>query len=396
MRRCVHFLFGIAAAGAVLALLHGARADDDRAGDPFPPPTYRGALARQACVDCHAKLNPGIQAAWAASAHARRDVSCADCHGLDHSTIFGRKGAVAVQVCAGCHAREAAEFETSGHAAAWDSMASHPRFAAETPAGRAACIACHRVGEPDPQGGPRGRCNFCHVGHDLSPAEAREPAACTGCHQGADHPQAEAYAASKHGIAYAATHDPARAPTCATCHMPDGGHGRDPAIGLGTTFAGRRLASDPAPPFPMPALTAEEQRAARAAAIARCAACHAARFATESLAWADEVKRECDATLARAAASVLEARRAEGAAAPSLGPAQVPEQGGPLERQFFLLWKSLAPAAWKGAYHQSGAWAHAEGLVKLRAGAIALEEDAARRVAAARAAMPPEKKEPDR
>ncbi len=81
--------------------------------------------------------------------------------------------------------------------------------------------------------GSLGSCSACHSRHDFSPRRARQPENCGKCHLGPDHPQAEIYEESKHGVAYRdlretmnldAEHwvlgeDYTQAPTCATCHM---------------------------------------------------------------------------------------------------------------------------------------------------------------------------------
>ncbi|HXH38915.1 MAG TPA: multiheme c-type cytochrome [Thermoanaerobaculia bacterium] len=81
--------------------------------------------------------------------------------------------------------------------------------------------------------GSRGSCTACHSRHDFSPRRARQPENCGKCHLGPDHPQAEIYEESKHGIAYRDRRDKmhldarswvlgkdySQAPTCATCHM---------------------------------------------------------------------------------------------------------------------------------------------------------------------------------
>lgn len=81
--------------------------------------------------------------------------------------------------------------------------------------------------------GSLGSCSACHSRHDFSPRRARQPENCGKCHLGPDHPQAEIYEESKHGVAFRdlretmnldAEHwvlgeDYTQAPTCATCHM---------------------------------------------------------------------------------------------------------------------------------------------------------------------------------
>jgi hypothetical protein len=81
--------------------------------------------------------------------------------------------------------------------------------------------------------GSLGSCSACHSRHDFSPRRARQPENCGKCHLGPDHPQAEIYEESKHGVAYRDLRDQMNldakswvlgvdytaAPTCASCHM---------------------------------------------------------------------------------------------------------------------------------------------------------------------------------
>jgi hypothetical protein len=50
--------------------------------------------------------------------------------------------------------------------------------------------------------GTLGTCTACHSRHVFSKAMARQPEVCGKCHLGPDHPQAEIYDESKHGIAH--------------------------------------------------------------------------------------------------------------------------------------------------------------------------------------------------
>jgi hydroxylamine dehydrogenase len=88
------------------------------------------------------------------------------------------------------------------------------------------------IGRLNPDGS-LGSCTACHGRHSFSASMARRPENCGKCHLGPDHPQAEIYAESKHGIIYhdkidemhldsenwVLGKDYSAAPTCATCHM---------------------------------------------------------------------------------------------------------------------------------------------------------------------------------
>jgi len=113
------------------------------------------------------------------------------------------------------------------------------------------CIQCHGTtvkldsqGKPDPRTWPSdgiaalypdggvGNCVACHSRHKFSAEEARNPAACTNCHLGPDHPDKEIFESSVHGHIYDTNEKDydfstgeqipgktLRAATCFTCHM---------------------------------------------------------------------------------------------------------------------------------------------------------------------------------
>jgi len=366
-------------------------------GDPSDERERAAATSAPACISCHEKARPLLVQAWRESAHARKGVGCKECHGGDHSRIFAARGAVSAGTCAACHTEEARTFAASAHARAHDDMVASPRFLDEPPALRAAtCNGCHDIGLRDPIDGSVGRCDACHPGHGFSAAAARRPEACASCHSGPEHPQAEAYAASRHGALIAAAgEEAAGAATCASCHMGAAGHD----TGALVTDA--------------PGLDALERERRRSAAIASCAPCHATRFAADALKAADGVKREAEALLDRARA-VIEAlaqdgllpkattptstataasasaragaetsARGHGAAhahggAPILGGRQLQHAGSAIERRYFEMWREHGPASWKAAYHQAPGVVRALGAVPLRASLAWIEEEAAR------------------
>ena len=122
--------------------------------------------------------------------------------------------------------------------------------AGEIPTGpftQEACVACHERETPDLvsawRAGPHGRgsdgsiCVACHgARHERSAAKARMNQACVGCHGGEESTVARSYFTSKHGViarlegarwdwSQALAEANYRAPTCAYCHMHEGGHG---------------------------------------------------------------------------------------------------------------------------------------------------------------------------
>lgn len=234
----------------------------------------------KACADCHRRTSPALVLEWERSRHAEIEVGCLDCHGAEPRQVgaWQHEGAwvsvlVTPRTCAQCHDSEAAQFSRSHHAKAGEILASLDNVLAERAAGMPGNIAdavngcwqCHggivkfqrdekgeivRVGKdgrplldaqtwpnsgigrmnPD---GSKGSCAACHSRHSFQAKLARAPENCGKCHLGPDHPQAEIYAESKHGIAFAASRDKmalekgswvlgkdySAAPTCATCHI---------------------------------------------------------------------------------------------------------------------------------------------------------------------------------
>jgi hypothetical protein len=230
------------------------------------------------CEGCHKASAPALVMEWEASKHAREGVGCLDCHAADAKDVDawthgGRVIATLVTPgdCAKCHDAEAAEFGTSHHAKAGEILASLDNILAEKVAGLPdnnadavlGCWQCHGgivkfkrdksgnivraaegrpvldpttwpnsgIGRLNPDG-TKGSCNACHARHAFQAKVARSPENCGKCHLGPDHPQAEIYEESKHGIAFHAGRermaldkdswvlgkDYSAAPTCATCH----------------------------------------------------------------------------------------------------------------------------------------------------------------------------------
>ena len=218
----------------------------------------------QACIACHLKgAAPLAVQQWAASRHAQVGIGCYECHQADKARPdafehFGVSISVMVtpKSCGTCHRQEAAEFQASHHAQAGQILGSLDNVLGEDVEGPAAaamgCAKCHGsivkvvgkgkldpatwpnegIGRLNPDGS-KGSCSACHFRHGFSRAQARMPENCGRCHLGPDHPQAEIYAESKHGIQFRANIDKmnleskswivgkdySAAPTCATCHM---------------------------------------------------------------------------------------------------------------------------------------------------------------------------------
>lgn len=223
--------------------------------------------ADEACVNCHAKLNPGIVAQWRSSKHAAVGVECSTCHAADKTDPdafehYGKTIAIIVSPkdCGQCHADEFTQQRGSHHAKAAQILGSLDNLLGEVVGGpeavAAGCRQCHgsvvrigKDGRPTPDTWPNtgmgrinpdgsaGSCSACHARHEFSVRQARQPEACGKCHLGPDHPQMEVWEESKHGIMYRANRENMKleapewragveyfsGPTCSSCHMSAAG-----------------------------------------------------------------------------------------------------------------------------------------------------------------------------
>lgn len=236
-----------------------------RAAEPGPPKADQATSAEsRRCIACHAKgATSSVVEQWRTSRHADNGVGCYECHQADKADkdAFDHYGLtismlVTPKDCGQCHDQETKEFEASHHAKAGEILGSLDNVLGEVvegvPAANSGCKQCHGgtvkvvapgkldastwpnegIGRINPDGS-RGSCSACHSRHSFSASIARQPENCGKCHLGPDHPQAEIYAESKHGITYRAKinemnldskswvlgKDYSAAPTCATCHM---------------------------------------------------------------------------------------------------------------------------------------------------------------------------------
>ena len=232
------------------------------------------------CAECHMKQSPALVMEWQRSRHAANGVGCLDCHGANKEDVdaWPHEGAtistlVTPKDCAQCHDAEVTQFERSHHAQAGEILASLDNVLAEKAAGMpgnnadavSGCLQCHGgivkfqrddkgvilrtpggkplidpntwpnsgIGRMNPDGS-KGSCHACHSRHSFEAKLSRSPENCGKCHMGPDHPQAEIFNESKHGIAFHANRDKmaldkegewvlgkdySAAPTCATCHI---------------------------------------------------------------------------------------------------------------------------------------------------------------------------------
>ena len=321
MQRIISLLIIVVFAGAAFA------ADDD-------------------CVECHTKITPNIVEDWKLSAHFGEDITCEDCHGDGHEneSDVSKVLTVTAQTCADCHDTQFAQFSKGKHAIAWASYKAMPTTHAlplSLTEGMKGCGGCHKIGlktdeeiaSLKAQGSVFGHasCDACHTRHTFSVKEAREPQACQTCHMGFDHPQWEMWSSSKHGVRYLLKQMgvlPAStpAPSCQTCHMPDGNHEvRTPwgflavrlplpedeqwkadqvtilqALGVLDPEGNPTGRLDVIKAADVVRLTQESFDVERARLLAVCSDCHSENFANAELKKGDDMIREADHLLAQA------------------------------------------------------------------------------------------------
>ena len=334
----------------------------------------------KSCEGCHKDIDPGLYKQWWESVHARVNVGCADCHGDDHEAVFAAQGRVSAGACGTCHEKAVAEFAQNGHATTEADALKTSRFMLQSPAmRREGCMACHGIGKQF-EDGSVGACNKCHPGHAFSSVVARQPEACEVCHIGPDHPQVEAYRTSVHGILYFQDRDESVAPTCVTCHMPEGTHASVANLTYGEIASGAVVEGSPTPSIAMRTLSVEQMEANRGRMLKACAPCHTKRFAAEQLERADAIKLEADSLVA-IGAGILNALRNERALQPMpedrpphpieghamvLGGQQTYENTSAIEQAFFRLYKFYHAKTYKSAYHHSPDITHWMGIVPMK------------------------------
>lgn len=230
------------------------RAEQTPAPDQAIPRVERpeGIQQPEECIKCHAKVTPGVVAAFLKSTMGRpgiqnREVykqvkkareaaekkkgafkveqgriNCVHCHGEDHDQINQTQGRVQDAVCGGCHKQVYEDYDLGGgHSYSppeevWKRVVEAPQFAglplAVLKAGRdlrysqqGATNPPYFDLDPESEGSAlvyRNGCDSCHTRHAFSAAEARKPESCQTCHTNVSDPIYDAYISSKHGVIY--------------------------------------------------------------------------------------------------------------------------------------------------------------------------------------------------
>jgi len=388
---------------------------------------------KDACVECHEQVTPGIVKQHESGKMAKKGVSCATCHGSDHQSAedFTKAKMPTPETCAQCHKDKVEQFKAGKHHLAWIAASNMPMWAHQPSAvvgdGYKGCAGCHKLGVKTDDEKTQFRygnaqCDACHTRHSFNKSEAQDPRACMTCHMGFDHPQWEMWSSSKHGAIWQIEGSSnERAPTCQTCHMHEGNH----EVRTSWGFLAVRLPEDDKEWLNdrvtilqgLGVLDAEGNPTARlelvkAGDVARlskeafdgprqkmievCSRCHGKTYATKQLEAGDQVVKEMDQIMANAIREV-QALYAEGILekpegwgfAPDL--LQFYEAPTSIEQELYVMFLEYRMRAFQGAFHMNPDYMHwygwapmKESLQKIRDEAKRLRDEhrAAQKVAA--------------
>ena len=332
------------------------------------PGDYIAALPEEWKAQPVAALNQ-----WASSKHAAEGATCATCHGNDPQNLK-RPSA---QTCGTCHTEQNEEFQKSTHAtstvhamskdkATYNGKEVAYKWQAYPEGGpdKWGCSNCHSVGAISEDDGSLGDCSTCHSSHTFSLVQARSPETCDTCHAGPGHPQYESFEQSKHGIVWRTLGkdfdlsgtteefwarqkvDPMPAPTCQTCHMPEGTHYT--SHGQAHDLLGDRVENY------------EEEITFMVENS--CTTCHSEAYSREWLGNADEFATFTK-TRIREAKKMLEAVRKEGLIRDTMEVTNSHPIAGELSAADSLWFRANMSTnrAFKGAFHMSSQWAGRQG-----------------------------------
>ena len=376
----------------------------------------REAGKKSACITCHEKVTPGIVSQFLAGKMGATN-DCSDCHGSGHKSAedVAQVKLPNPETCARCHPERLKQYREGKHAVAWTAMKAMPMITHQPISvgggDLKGCSGCHKIGEKaatELKHYGSGACDSCHTRHSFSVKEARDPRACRTCHMGFDHPQWEMWQTSKHGTIWELEPTSGRAPTCQTCHLPDGNHGVLTSWG----FLALRMPEDDKEWLAnrVTILKAmgvldekgnptERMEGVKAAKMARldkesfarqrnrmldtCAKCHSRSFAEANLKAGDDVIREVDKIFADSIRTVtalyddgILQKPANWKYAPDL--LQFYEAKSAPEQELYLVFLEYRQRAFQGAFHNNPDYMHWYGWAKVKESSVRIKEDADR------------------
>ncbi len=373
--------------------------------------------AESRCVPCHVQITPQIVKDFRSGAMGKAGMDCSDCHGSAHQSAedIDKVSLPTEKTCQPCHQKQYDQYMSGKHSLAWVAMDAMPKTGLQPHAyikGLKGCGGCHKVGvrtEEQRIESPYGNaCDSCHTRHRFSVAEARQPQACRTCHMGFDHPQWEMWSGSKHGSIYQSEGSDRRAPSCQTCHMPEGDHGVMTAwgflglrlpeedkewLGYRTTILKGLHVLDPEgnPTARMDVikagkvarLTKEEWQAERDKMLAICSKCHSSRYAGYQLRNADQMIKEADKLMA-AGIQIVADLYTEGVIKAAEGKPAYPDiltfydAITPIEQTLYVMFLEHRMRAFQGAFHMNPDYVTWYGLAQLNRDLVEIRAEARR------------------
>lgn len=380
-----------------------------------------GGIAAEgsSCVTCHQDITPGIVAQFLSSKKAAAGLDCSTCHGSDHDAMDNANQAQmpSPETCRICHAQQYEQYAAGKHSLAWVAMEAMPMLRHQPQAvggtQMKGCSGCHKIGLKSADFTATegihygtGACDSCHTRHSFSAAEARDPRACMTCHMGFDHPQWEMWSSSKHGVIWQIEDGSDRAPTCQTCHLPDGDHEvrtswgflavRLPeddeewmadravilqALGVLDDEGNPTARLDAVKAADLARLTEESFAAERDEMKQICSQCHALSYAEAHLSAGDDVIRDADALMAEAILTVkalyddgILEKPAGWDFAPDI--LQFYDAPTAIEQELWVMFLEYRMRAFQGAFHMNPDYMHWYGWAEMKNALTRIKDDA--------------------
>jgi len=378
------------------------------------------SASKSACVECHTKITPGVVRQFLEGVMSKKGVDCSSCHGREHQKMDDSNLAKmpTPETCAGCHKDRVEQFKAGKHHLAWIASSSMPMWAHQTKAvvgeGYKGCSNCHKIGvKSDAEKAQyrygNAQCDACHTRHSFKKSEAQDPRACQTCHMGFDHPQWEMWSTSKHGTIWQIEGKGSkRAPTCQTCHMPNGDHDvmtswgflavRLPeddqdwlndrvailqALGVLDEKGNPTGRLDIVKAGKVARLTKEDFQKERDRMIRVCADCHGASYAKGQLDAADMTIKDIDKIFAEAIRTVQGLYRdgilqkpSDWAFAPDL--LQFYEAKTSVEQDLYVMFLEYRMRAYQGAFHMNPDYMHWYGWAPMKETLQKIKDEAAK------------------